>query len=80
MDLEPHLDEGLLPRLPLPLAQLYRRAANAKTPHEQHLAWDRRLEIPVALKIPCPELRLPRKRRLVSKRCWAAAERPPDGS
>ena len=32
------LDEDLLRRLPLPLAQLYRRAHNAKTPLEQHNA------------------------------------------
>jgi WD40 repeat protein/serine/threonine protein kinase len=31
------LDEALLHRLPLPLAQLYRRAHNAKTPLERHL-------------------------------------------
>jgi serine/threonine protein kinase len=31
------LDETLLHRLPLPLAQLYRRAHNAKTPLERHL-------------------------------------------
>jgi WD40 repeat protein/serine/threonine protein kinase len=31
------LDEALLQRLPLPLAQLYRRAHNAKTPLERHL-------------------------------------------
>src|SRR3954469_25800701 len=30
-------DEDLLRRLPLPLAQLYRRAHNAKTPLERHL-------------------------------------------
>jgi Protein kinase domain len=30
-------DETLLPRLPLPMAQLYRRAFNAKTPLERHL-------------------------------------------
>jgi hypothetical protein len=30
-------DEGLVRRLPLPLAQLYRRAHNAKTPLERHL-------------------------------------------
>ncbi len=30
-------DEDLLRQLPLPLAQLYRRAQNAKTPLEQHL-------------------------------------------
>src|SRR5271155_5782172 len=29
-------DEALLQRLPLPLAQLYRRAHNAKTPLERH--------------------------------------------
>src|SRR5947209_13877853 len=31
------LNEELLQRLPLPLAQLYRRAHNAKTPLERHL-------------------------------------------
>lgn len=29
-------DEDLAHRLPLPLAQLYRRALNAKTPHDRH--------------------------------------------
>jgi WD40 repeat protein/serine/threonine protein kinase len=32
------VDDSLLRRLPLPLAQLYRRAHNAKTPLERHLA------------------------------------------
>lgn len=33
-------DEELVRRLPLPLAQLFRRAHNAKTPLEKHLtAW-----------------------------------------
>jgi hypothetical protein len=31
------IDESLVQRLPLPLAQLYRRAHNAKTPLERHL-------------------------------------------
>jgi len=31
------VDEALLARLPLPLAQLARRAHNAKTPLERHL-------------------------------------------
>src|SRR5437016_14394364 len=31
------IDDALLARLPLPLAQLYRRAHNAKTPLERHL-------------------------------------------
>src|SRR5713226_8998781 len=30
-------DEGLVQRLPLPLAQIYRRAHNAKRPLERHL-------------------------------------------
>ena len=30
-------DEDVVRRLPLPLAQLYRRAHNAKTPLERHL-------------------------------------------
>src|SRR5713226_7855114 len=32
------VDETLVRRLPLPLAQLYRRAHNAKTPLERHQA------------------------------------------
>src|SRR5260370_37346330 len=32
------LNEDLLRRLPLPLAQLYRRAHNAKTPQDRHHA------------------------------------------
>jgi serine/threonine protein kinase/tetratricopeptide (TPR) repeat protein len=36
MTVAPALDEELLGRLPLPLAQLYRRAHNAKTPQERH--------------------------------------------
>ena len=32
------IDEGLVQKLPLPLAQLIRRAHNAKTPLERHLA------------------------------------------
>jgi hypothetical protein len=31
------LDADLLQRLPLPLAQLYRRAYNARTPLQRHL-------------------------------------------
>lgn len=42
-------DEDLIRRLPLPLAQLYRRAHNAKTPLEQHLAafylWEAALKL-----------------------------------
>ena len=46
-DLAP--DEALLQRLPLPLAQLYRRAHNAKTPQERHHAayylWEAALKL-----------------------------------
>src|SRR3954454_11378927 len=42
-------DEALAQRLPLPLAQLYRRARNAKTPLEQHLTayylWEAALKL-----------------------------------
>src|SRR5438132_12026562 len=42
-------DEDLVRRLPLPLAQLYRRAHNAKTPLERHQAayylWEAALKI-----------------------------------
>jgi hypothetical protein len=42
-------DEDLLRRLPLPLAQLYRRVHNAKTPLERHLTacylWEAGLEL-----------------------------------
>jgi WD40 repeat protein/serine/threonine protein kinase len=42
-------DEDLVRRLPLPLAQLYRRAHNAKTPLEQHLTafylWEAALKL-----------------------------------
>jgi serine/threonine protein kinase len=37
MRLDLAIDEALIQRLPLPLAQLYRRAHNAKTPLERHL-------------------------------------------
>src|SRR5438445_11282967 len=43
------LDEDLLRRLPLPLAQLYRRAHNTKTPFEQFLTayylWEAALKL-----------------------------------
>src|SRR5207249_2127840 len=43
------VDEGLLARLPLPLAQLCRRAQNAKTPLERHLTayylWEASLKL-----------------------------------
>jgi hypothetical protein len=43
------LDETLLQRLPLPLAQIYRRAHNAKTPLERHLTafslWEASLKL-----------------------------------
>jgi WD40 repeat protein/serine/threonine protein kinase/tetratricopeptide (TPR) repeat protein len=43
------LDEDLIRRLPLPLAQLYRRAHNARTPHERHQAafylWEAALKL-----------------------------------
>jgi len=43
------IDEELLRRLPLPLAQLYRHAHNAKTPQERHLAafylWEASLKL-----------------------------------
>ena len=42
-------DEELIRRLPLPLAQLYRRAHNAKTPLERHLTafylWEASLKL-----------------------------------
>jgi WD40 repeat protein/serine/threonine protein kinase len=42
-------DETLVPRLPLPLAQLYRRAHNARTPLERHLTasllWEASLKL-----------------------------------
>ncbi len=45
----PALDEELLHRLPLPLAQLYLRAHNAKTPLDRHLAayylWEASLKL-----------------------------------
>jgi hypothetical protein len=44
-----HVDEELLQSLPLPLAQLYRRALNAKTPLERHQAtyylWEAALKL-----------------------------------
>src|SRR5262249_3952587 len=49
MSLPLALDEVLLQRLPLPLAQLYRRAHNAKTPLERHQAayylWEAALKL-----------------------------------
>ncbi|HEV2972786.1 MAG TPA: serine/threonine-protein kinase [Pirellulales bacterium] len=42
-------DDAFLARLPLPLAQLFRRALNAKTPLEQHLAASRIAELGVKL-------------------------------
>src|SRR5215831_10217268 len=43
------IDEDLLGKLPLPLAQLYRRAHNAKTPQERHHAayylWEAALKL-----------------------------------
>src|ERR1700687_1870470 len=45
----PHLDEELVHRLPLPLAQLYRRSHNAKTALERHQAayylWEAALKL-----------------------------------
>src|SRR5438132_7248506 len=45
----PAPDEGLVQRLPLPLAQIYRRAHNAKTPLERHLTafslWEASLKL-----------------------------------
>jgi WD40 repeat protein/serine/threonine protein kinase len=49
MSLVHALDDALLRRLPLPLAQLYLRAHNAKTPIERHLAayylWEAALKL-----------------------------------
>src|SRR5262245_41550350 len=49
MTLPSTLDEDLLRRLPLPLAQLYRRAHNAKAPLERHQAayylWEAALKL-----------------------------------
>jgi serine/threonine protein kinase len=49
MNTEHVLDENLQRSLPLPLAQLYRRAHNAKTPLERHLtayyAWEAALKL-----------------------------------
>lgn len=48
-DLTSLINEDLLPRLPLPLAQLARRAHNAKTPLDRHLAayylWEASLKL-----------------------------------
>jgi serine/threonine protein kinase len=49
------LDEQLVQRLPLPLAQLYRRAHNAKTPLDRHLAgfylWEAGLKLLASVSI-----------------------------
>src|SRR5262249_7664877 len=49
MSTPPALDEDLIRRLPLPLAQLYRRAHNAKTPLDRHLTafflWEASLKL-----------------------------------
>ena len=49
MRLDSALDEVLIQRLPLSLAQLYRRAHNAKTPQDRHLAayflWEAALKL-----------------------------------
>jgi hypothetical protein len=49
MPAEMPFDEALVRRLPLPLAQLYRRAQNAKTPQDRHLAayflWEAALKL-----------------------------------
>jgi serine/threonine protein kinase len=62
------IDEALVQRLPLPLAQLYRRAHNAKTPLERHLTafylWEAGLKLLASVAIveyaehgtPDPEL------------------------
>src|SRR5437868_1750884 len=55
MSSKPACDEDLIRRLPLPLAQLYRRAHNAKTPLEQHLTafylWEASLKLLGALAV-----------------------------
>ena len=43
------IDDSTLAKLPLPLAQLFRRALNAKTPLEQHLAAARIAELGLKL-------------------------------
>src|SRR5437899_4500770 len=49
MNRTPSCEEDLIHRLPLPLAQLYRRAHNAKTPLERHLTafylWEAALKL-----------------------------------
>ena len=51
-------DEELIARLPLPLAQLYRRARNSKTPLDRHLTsyylWEASLKLlgSVAIRVP----------------------------
>src|SRR3954451_20980181 len=49
MSSEPTFDDDLARRLPLPLAQLYRRAHNAKTPLDRHNAayclWEAALKL-----------------------------------
>ncbi len=49
MSITPTFDDDLVRRLPLPLAQLYRRAHNAKTPLERHLTayflWEAALKL-----------------------------------
>src|SRR5436190_12368389 len=49
MNANPSCNEDLIHRVPLPLAQLYRRAHNAKTPQERHHAayylWEASLKL-----------------------------------
>src|SRR3954467_13551228 len=84
------LDETLIQRLPLPLAQLYRRAHNAKTALERHLTafylWEAALKLLASvatveyaeLEFPDPVLteRLARLARPSLGHWWEFARRP----
>ena len=54
MPSELHVDEDLLRRLPLPLAQLYRRAHNAKSPQDRHQSAFYLWEAALKLLAPAP--------------------------
>jgi hypothetical protein len=55
MNDEPRFDDALVQRLPLPLAQLYRRAHNVHTPLERHLTayylWEASLKLLAAVAV-----------------------------
>ena len=79
MDIDAAFDDDLARRLPLPLAQLYRRAHNAKGPRDRHdtayCLWEAALKLLGATAVVIPPLiHLLNRRPPAPWLSWSSAE------